>query len=893
MRVIREHFLLFTIILCGLSACGGGGGGTSPVEVITPAPAPAPAPQISITITQNHAFESQQQPAEFRVERSGADKALSISYSLSGNSDSRLGSASTDDYEMLYEDGSSVGNTIEFSESQDSTIIQVLPLIDDEREVPETLKITLGSGSEYSLDGEVSAEIIISEAIPEKNNSQLFLGTFKAQDGISTSASGLLSFILQGDNESGTLTYTYANLGTQRTDQHIHLWPSGTIVHDIKDEDLQSSGNVSDYRWDMEPGGIFTTKQQMLDALFNGEFYINVHSANFPGGEIYAHLIFDASAEPPEQPPLTEEDVDVDIIRFLTQATFGATPEDYAELRSLIDVDGANREQVYELWIEQQFAITATSMLDLDNHIYAQFPSYNHAALKPESFWPIAVYANDQLRQRVSFALSEILVISRQASAVRGKPRGVGSYWDTLSSNAFGTYRQLIEDVTLHPMMGLYLSHLRNKKADEAAGTFPDENYAREVMQLFTFGLVHRKKDASVILGEDNLPIATYTNETIQNMARVFTGLGLSFGADSNGENVFDNSNFNRGYCGPANSAHFCWTQSMKFFPNQHDFGEKKLFSDNGKQLTISASAAIGSDEALDELGLVLDGLIGHNTTAPFLARRLIQRFVTSNPSSGYIERVANAFGENGDMRAVIKAILLDPEARSPWVLNSTTFGKFKEPLLQLSAIMRLLQASSKISLGSGDETAGIVGTNYQYAEHFADGASIIKLGNVASVLGQEVFFAPSVFNFFSPDFSPTGELASQGLVAPELALMTESQIYAVFNGYDKFINDGFTSRRFPFMTDEAKVLLNSDRLNKIWENHDGSETQKATALVDYLDFYLNSGKLRQTNNQGTRQELIYAIEGASCGPGDTSICERNTLAIYGSAVAPEFQIQQ
>ena len=177
----------------------------------------------------------------------------------------------------------------------------------------------------------------------------------------------------------------------------------------------------------------------------------------------------------------------------------------------------------------------------------------------------------------------------------------------------------------------------------------------------------------------------TKVNETIQNMARVFTGLGLSYGVNS-AEETIENTNFNRGFCGPANSTHHCWTQPMKFFPNQHDFDEKKLFIDDG-QLVIPSSASQDSDQALMELGLVLDGLVSHQTTAPFIARRLIQRFVTSNPSSGYIERVAVAFGSDGDLRSTIKAILLDTEARSPSVLNSKTFGKFKEPLLQMTAV--------------------------------------------------------------------------------------------------------------------------------------------------------------------------------------------------------------
>lgn len=881
----RKKLLVPILSLVTLASCGGGGGSNSsqPATPVTPA-------QISLEATQNQAYEANNQAAEITVTRTGNNAPLSVDFSTEGNSDTKLGSASNADYELIYGDGSAVGSKIEFAQNQNARTIQIKPLTDDQREVPETLKFTITAGTGYSLGDVDSAEIIISEARNEEANKQLFLGTFKAQDGANTNASGLLSFILQGDNDKGILTYTYANLGTQRTDQHIHLWPSGTIIHDIKDEDLESNGNVSGYEWDMEPGGIFTTKQQMLDALFNGEFYINIHSAAFPGGEIYAHLIYDASTEPPQQPELTLDEVDYDIVRFLTQATFGATPEDYAELRALIDEDGSNRLQVYELWIEDQFSRPITSMLDLDNHIYAQFPSYNHAILQSQSFWPMTVYAKDQLRQRMAFALSEILVISRQDGQINNKPRGIGSYWDSLSKHAFGSYRELLGEVTLHPMMGLYLSHLRNGKANEAAGTFPDENFAREVMQLFTFGLVHRNKDGSIILGENNLPVATYDNQTIQNMARVFTGLGLSYRADSEGNNPTENTTFNRSNCGPANSLHYCWTQPMKFFPSRHDFDEKELFSDGGQTLIIPASSA-GVDEALSELNTVLDALVSHNSTAPFLARRLIQRFVTSNPSSFYIERVANAFGTSGDMRAVVKAILLDPEARSPAVANSNTFGKFKEPLLQFTAVMRLFKANSKIALGAGDEQAGIIGTNYPNANHFEADATIIKLVNATQVLGQHALSAPSVFNFFSPDFAPTGELASQGLVAPELSLVTESQIYSVFNAYHQLLANGVVTRPEPFSRDEARVLLDSSGLNSVWENHSGNSLEKATAVVDYIDFYLNSGKLKQTDNQGTRQELINAVESAACV--NEPICERYNLAIYGAAVTAEFQIQQ
>ena len=890
MRYLKlTSFFFLTLIV----SCGGGGGGAPEPAPSPPAPPEPPASsEISLLVDQNMAYEKSGIAAEILMSRTGDTEAIEVLLAFSGSESPVEGSASSNDYQLFNENDEVLGDSINLVEGESTKRIIIRPVSDDVREVPETLVITVVENSGYTLSDQISAEILINDASNEYGNSRLFLGTFRSQDNVQTAASGLLSFLLQGDNSKGVLTYTYDNLGSERIDQHIHLSPSGTVIHDIKDEDLEQSGSLSQYEWHMEPGGIFTTKQQMLDTLFNGEFYVNVHSADNPGGEILAYLSFDAFAEPPLQEELTAADVDYDIVRFLNQATFGATPRDYEQLRSLIDQDGANRLQVYELWIDQQISAPRTSMQDLDNHTYSVFSEYSQSSLKRESFWPIALYANDQLRQRMTFALSEILVISTENSMIRNRPQGLGSYWDTLANESFGSYKALLKDVTLHPMMGVYLSHLINSKANEDAGTFPDENYAREVMQLFTFGLVHRNKDGSVVLGDDNLPIATYDNETIRNLARVFTGLGLSYAADSTGNSVYENTNFNRSYCGPNGSLHYCWTQPMKFFPSYHDFEEKLLFVDNGDQIIIPGSADTGVDQAVNELEMVIEALVAHNTTAPFIARRLIQRFVTSNPSNAYIEKVSSAFGQDGDLKQAIKAILLDPEARSPSVVSSSSFGKFKEPILQLTAVFRLFNASSKIALGEGDADLGLIETDYVNADHFASNATFIKIGNVGGEIGQEAQAAPSVFNFFSPDYSPSGKLASEGLVAPELTLITESQIYSMFNQYDQLLHNGFVNfRRNPFSSEEARVRIDTTGLEDLWETTPGDTQEKATALVDYVDFYLNSGKLKRTSNSGTRSELIEQVESASCV--SEPICDRDKLLIYGAALAPEFQIQQ
>jgi len=885
---LTSFFFLTLIVSCG----GGGGGAPEPAPSPPAPPEPPASSEISLLVDQNMAYEKSGIAAEILMSRTGDTEAIEVLLAFDGSESPVEGSASSNDYQLFNENDEVLGDSINLVEGESTKRIIIRPVSDDVREVPETLVITVVENSGYTLSDQISAEILINDASNEYGNSRLFLGTFRSQDNVQTAASGLLSFLLQGDNSKGVLTYTYDNLGSERIDQHIHLSPSGTVIHDIKDEDLEQSGSLSQYEWHMEPGGIFTTKQQMLDTLFNGEFYVNVHSADNPGGEILAYMSFDAFAEPPLQEELTVADVDYDIVRFLNQATFGAIPRDYEQLRSLIDQDGANRLQVYELWIDQQISAPRTSMQDLDNHTYSVFSEYSQSSLKRESFWPIALYANDQLRQRMTFALSEILVISTENSMIRNRPQGLGSYWDTLANESFGSYKALLKDVTLHPMMGVYLSHLINSKANEDAGTFPDENYAREVMQLFTFGLVHRNKDGSVVLGDDNLPLATYDNETIRNLARVFTGLGLSYAADSTGNSVYENTNFNRSYCGPNGSLHYCWTQPMKFFPSYHDFEEKRLFVDNGDQIIIPGSADTGVDQAVNELEMVIEALVAHNTTAPFIARRLIQRFVTSNPSNAYIEKVSSAFGQDGDLKQAIKAILLDPEARSPSVVSSSSFGKFKEPILQLTAVFRLFNASSKIALGEGDADLGLIETDYVNADHFASNATFIKIGNVGGEIGQEAQAAPSVFNFFSPDYSPSGKLASEGLVAPELTLITESQIYSMFNQYDQLLHNGFVNfRRNPFSSEEARVRIDTTGLEDLWETTPGDTQEKATALVDYVDFYLNSGKLKRTSNSGTRSELIEQVESASCV--SEPICDRDKLLIYGAALAPEFQIQQ
>jgi uncharacterized protein (DUF1800 family) len=480
------------------------------------------------------------------------------------------------------------------------------------------------------------------------------------------------------------------------------------------------------------------------------------------------------------------------------------------------------------------------------------------------------------------------LVVSEQNSDVRNAYRGAADYYDTLARYANLTYRDLLEEVSRHSVMGAYLSHLRNEKENAAAGYFPDENYAREVMQLFSFGLVARNPNGSIKLGSNNLPVQTYDNDVIREMAQVFTGLSFSKTV-SNGDMV-NNNNFNLG-SNFGNGYQFRWTEPMKFFADRHDNTEKLLFTDNGAQLVIPAGTAPGR-----ELNLVIDALVAHGSTAPYVAERLIQRFVTSNPSPDYIERVAGAFGATGDMTAVMRAILLDEEARNPTVMNSPHFGKFKEPVLQMTSMLRLHQAYSSVVIGT--DTSVVPGEGdtfalgYANADRFQDGAMLLRTGGMN--IGQEALMSPTVFNFYSPDFAPTGALSNNSLVAPELELVTETQIYSAFNVYHGLIRNGeirnnrYTRENGVIAQEMLRVRLRGDRVRSVWADAAGDDAAKATAVAEFLDFYMNAGRLNYLGGSASLTELTNALAATDIDSRDFF-----ELAAYGSALLPEFMVQK
>ncbi|MEJ6593212.1 MAG: DUF1800 domain-containing protein [SAR86 cluster bacterium] len=407
-------------------------------------------------------------------------------------------------------------------------------------------------------------------------------------------------------------------------------------------------------------------------------------------------------------------------VRFLRQATFGPTQANLTRLQQL----------GYSAWIDEQLRRSPSLQLTYMDTLPTPDDIYVAQSNRMEAWLQNAITANDQLRQRVAFALSEIMVVS-ESSMLINFANGMAHYYDLLSRSAFGNYRDLLEGVTLHPTMGIYLSVLGNEKPNAALNIRPDENYARESMQLFSIGLVELSLDGSQRLDAFGLPIPTYNQQVIEGFAHVYTGWTFAESID-------------------FHTPSYRFRQPMQAFPAFHDTDVKTLFPD----VVLPANQS-----AKEDLDGALDAIFEHPNVGPFISLRLIQRLVSANPSSAYIERVATVFnsdsmGVRGNLGAVVKAILLDPEARSD--IPTATSGKLVEPILRLTGLWRAYGARSQ------DQ-------RYVFPrpeKHFA----------------QAPLRSPSVFNFFSPDYSPSGEIGDLGLVSPELQIANETTVVTTNN---------------------------------------------------------------------------------------------------------------
>ncbi len=519
-------------------------------------------------------------------------------------------------------------------------------------------------------------------------------------------------------------------------------------------------------------------------------------------------------ADPPAGPPPPTPPSQAELFQFLNQATFGVTE---AEGQSVIDLG-------FEAWIDRQMQQPASLQLP---HLRSLPRPQVVAQLQGDRidvWFRNVLWGPDQLRQRVAFALSEILVVS-QVGALQQAPYSLAGYYDTLAQNAFGNFRDLIEVITLHPAMGVYLSMLGNQRPDPSRNIRPDENYARELMQLFTLGLVDLETNGTEKLDAQGDPISTYSEEVIEGFAHVYTGWTYAGAA-----------NFNQARRNDTNQ-----TVPMQLYPSFHDTGPKTLL--NGVTLPPGQTG-------VQDLQDALDNIFAHANVGPFIATRLIERLVTSNPSPEYVARVATMFNDNGDgvrgdLGAVVKAIFLDAEARS--TATSTTSGKLKEPLLRLTQLWRVYNARS---------------ANGEY-----------RVRSPSAIFGQGPLQSPSVFNFFSPFYAPPGEIRDAGLVAPELEIATEYQ--------NTVLTNFFYSQIFRYNS-QSPGLRNSDIVINIDE--EVALAADTDALIDRVADKLLAGQISDTLRTETR--------GIVDQTPTTDAAARAAEAIFFIASSPEFARQ-
>ena len=472
--------------------------------------------------------------------------------------------------------------------------------------------------------------------------------------------------------------------------------------------------------------------------------------------------------------PLASSDQRRDAARFMRQATFGATRDSIDQLVA----------QGYSGWLNAQFAKPTVS------HVATVLADPNLVpnpwAVTMPSLWKQMFEGDDQLRQRVAFALSQIMVVSLNNNAVLDAPCGAAGFLDILNRNAFGNFRTLLRDVTLNPVMGEYLSMKESAKSDPVLQTQPDENYAREVMQLFSIGTVMLNVDGTVKLDGSGQPIPTYNEDTVKGFALALSGWTYA-GQDQTKPwrwlypDIWDADDVIR-----TNKACPAWTSPMEPWTTTYRSADDTrnlagpAHDTGAKQLLVYAGAPFSTlppgQAPMTDLDNVIDNIFNHPNVGPFIARRLIQRLVTSNPSPQYIKRVALKFNDNGsgvrgDLKAVVTAILLDNDARNLAVAGGMSYGKLTEPVIRFVQMHRAFNA--------------------QRANHYYD---MWDFG-APTALNQSPLHAPSVFNFFHSDFTPAGPLQSTGLYGPEFEITNASSVagfsdfskWGIINGFDHY----------------------------------------------------------------------------------------------------------
>jgi len=563
---------------------------------------------------------------------------------------------------------------------------------------------------------------------------------------------------------------------------------------------------------------------------------------------------------------------DADAARFLAQATFGTTLTDIQSLRAL----------GYQAWLNKQFAAAPSveaPYLDwvkklpddsnsVDDSTRMQAWAINSLGTGDPSRAGFPGNApTDQLRQRVAFALSELFVVSNKNGTLAYEPWALASYYDTLSADAFGNYRTLLEDVTKHPTMGTYLSMIQNQKADPTQNIHPDENYAREVLQLFSIGLVQLNLDGTPQLDATSKPIPTYSQVTVRGFAAVFTGWNWNnTGCGPNTWTCCDQDNYFDWACAPSDHDVPAWRKPMQPVEFYHD-------NTSDKQLLVYPSVALANGvlvhggAAQAEMTAALDNIFHHPNVGPFVSKQLIQRLVTSNPTPAYVQRVANVFNNNGagvrgDLKAVVQAILLDDEARNGQNTAPTTFGKLREPLLKLTHVWRAM-ASKSVS-GRND--------------------NVNTWPPIEDLYGEAPLRSPSVFNFFKPVFVPPGEPQTLALRAPEFQILTDTAAVLTPNHlYHEIFCNYIGSQDCWGSDDAATIQMNLARDATLAESNPAQ-------LIDQYNLLFLSGQM----SSFMRGILLTRLNAITQGNNGASLgVFRVQHALYLILDSPEYAIQK
>ena len=631
-------------------------------------------------------------------------------------------------------------------------------------------------GQPTTAPSEVVPGYVLTQYIPASplsGSSTLYTTAMGSQGGAVTGGFGSATLLMSADKTTAKLFFTYRNLTTGVTAKHLHSSADGgQIVYDIDDF---SPGPDGSYTWNITSVAGITDKDgdndsdaaDVVKLIENGDCYINIHTANYPDGEIRGNFRLAAGSQtfnaPPAPPSFSDDHTDYAAAsRFLSQATFGASPANIAEVQAL----------GYEGWIDAQFAKPTTLaypyVFENRARTDTEGPTYG-SSLMTNSWWKNAVTAEDQLRQRFTFALSEILVTSTSdGSPLDDNAHAVSDYYDmllaghldpsdpnnqvnpvvnpvpkvltgitgyggssTLNAGAFGNFRDILLSVTLHPAMGRYLDMVRNDKPNITTGQIPNENYAREIKQLFSLGLNRLHPDGTLILDSKGLPIPTYDQDAIIGFSHVFTGWDWWYADTTSPGGVRTSFGASTNYLEP-----------MREVPVRHFTGQKRLLNNvvipglptvgglpldpyaghSSTQYNDAAYRALPAQELLYSH----DKIFNHPNVGPFVCRQLIQRLVTSTPSPGYVYRVVSKFNDNGsgvrgDMKAVVKAILLDYEARSTTARLAIGYGKQREPVIRITNVARAFPPQFNLT-GTWQQDGGAIFVNTNSAHGITSG---------------------------------------------------------------------------------------------------------------------------------------------------------------------------